>query len=122
MKPVILRAAAFAAATLLLASASGLAQDKPAATRKEPPKASQKQTAPAAKPVDLNSASKADLTKVEGFNDAIADKIIAARPFRTKAELVTRKIITEAHYGRIRKNVIAVQKESDPTKAQKKKS
>jgi DNA uptake protein ComE-like DNA-binding protein len=58
-------------------------------------------------PVDLNSATKDDLMKLPGIGDATADKIIAARPFKTKAELLTKKIVTRAEYSKIRMHVIA---------------
>jgi len=58
-------------------------------------------------PIDLNSATKDDLMKLPGVGDATADKIIAARPFKTKAELLTKKIVTRAEYSKIRTHVIA---------------
>jgi len=45
--------------------------------------------------------------KLPGVGDATADKIIAARPFKTKAELLTKKIVTRAEYSKIRTHVIA---------------
>ena len=44
--------------------------------------------------VDINSASKAELMKLPGVSAAIADKIVAHRPYNSKARLVTEKIIT----------------------------
>jgi DNA uptake protein ComE-like DNA-binding protein len=60
-------------------------------------------------PVDLNAASREDLMKLPGIGDALADKIIAARPFKSKNELVTKKILTRAVYAKIRGHVIAKQ-------------
>jgi len=45
-----------------------------------------KKTAPAS-PVDLNSASAAELTSVPGIGDATAKKIIAGRPYSSVADL-----------------------------------
>jgi competence protein ComEA len=59
--------------------------------------------------IDLNSASKEDLMKLPGVGDATADKIIAARPFKTKAELTSKGIVTKKEYASIAMKVIAKQ-------------
>jgi DNA uptake protein ComE-like DNA-binding protein len=56
---------------------------------------------------DINSASKDQLMKLEGISDSIADRIIAGRPYRSKRELLTRKIINRATYDRLREKIIA---------------
>jgi len=113
------------AAALLLAASPSLASDKKPA----PPGASagsaekgteaQKPAAPArnkaaaaapAKLVDINSAGKAELMKLPGIGDAEADKIIAGRPYPTKARLVTRNIIDREVYESLKTQVIARQK------------
>jgi DNA uptake protein ComE-like DNA-binding protein len=60
--------------------------------------------------VDINSASKAELKTLPGIDDALADKIIAGRPYVSKAVLVTGKIITPGEYLSIKKQIIAKQK------------
>jgi len=52
--------------------------------------------------VSLNSASKEELAKLPGVGDELADKIIAARPFKTRAELVSKKVVTRAEYRKLR--------------------
>jgi len=59
--------------------------------------------------VDINSASKEELMKVPGIGEATADKIVAARPFMAKNELVTKKIVTRSQYTKISAHVIAKQ-------------
>jgi competence protein ComEA len=60
--------------------------------------------------VDINSASKAELTKLPGISDEQADKIVAGRPYNTKARLVTSKIISTEAYANIKQLIIAKQK------------
>lgn len=59
--------------------------------------AKHKQTA-RTKLVDINTATKQELKKLPGISDAEADKIIAGRPFGSKAWLVTKKIIPMETY------------------------
>jgi len=59
--------------------------------------------------VDINSAKSAELKKLPGITDAEAAKIIAGRPYGSKAWLVTDNILPEAKYAAIRQLVIAKQ-------------
>ena len=60
--------------------------------------------------VDINSASKAELMKLSGISEEQADKIIAGRPYNTKARLVTNKIISPGAYQNLKQLIVARQK------------
>src|SRR3954464_5434031 len=64
-------------------------------------------TTTAANPIDLNSASRDDLMKLDGIGEVRADAIIRSRPFRAKTELVERRVIPEALYEKIADKVFA---------------
>lgn len=64
----------------------------------------------AIKAVDINSAGKAELKTLPGIDDATAQRIIAGRPYPSKAFLVTRNIVSPGVYEQIRKRIIAMQK------------
>ena len=57
------------------------------------------------KPVDLNHASKAQLTGLPGIDDAAADRIIAGRPYSSEHELLERRIVSRDEYNKIADSV-----------------
>ncbi|MBK9797063.1 MAG: helix-hairpin-helix domain-containing protein [Holophagaceae bacterium] len=59
------------------------------------------------KPVKLNSATKEQIGFMLGMDADLAARIVAARPFKTKAELVTRGLISQATYSTLKDRVVA---------------
>src|SRR6185295_6530218 len=90
-------------ATAKPAPKSGAA--KPAAATQKP--AVEKTTA--TKLLDLNSASKADLEALPGIGEKYAQKIIDGRPYQRKDQLVSKKIIPQSTYDKIKDQLIATQ-------------
>jgi competence protein ComEA len=58
-------------------------------------------------PVDLNSATKKDLAALPGVGPDYAQTIIDARPFKTKEDLLRKKVIPQATYDQIQDRVTA---------------
>lgn len=86
-----------------------------------------KAAAPAAVPddpsaLDINSAPSEKLMTLPGIDLALAKKIIAQRPYRTKNDLVTKKVLPQATYDGISRRITVKQEASAkaaPTKAER---
>lgn len=94
------RITVWVACGMLACSSLAAAAGHEAAPRKPP--------AVAAKPlVDINSASRRELKTLPGIGDAEADRIVAGRPYLSKADLVAVKAIPAGTYLSIKRSIIA---------------
>jgi DNA uptake protein ComE-like DNA-binding protein len=59
------------------------------------------------KAIDINTASREDLVNLPGMTEREADRIIAARPFKSTHELVARHLIPASEYDKISDRIIA---------------
>jgi DNA uptake protein ComE-like DNA-binding protein len=82
------------------------------------PAKTEKSAKPAAKVklVDINAATIAQLKTLPGIDDALAAKIIAGRPYGSKAQLLSRNIVEASVYGEISALVVAKQPFKDAAK------
>ena len=59
------------------------------------------------KTLNINKASREDLLTLPGISEHQADRIIAERPFNNTRDLVTRRVLSQEEYEKIRDRVIA---------------
>lgn len=59
------------------------------------------------KPVDINHAHPNEIAFMLGIDAALAAKVVANRPYKTKADLVVKKVFTQELFEKLRKQVIA---------------
>ncbi|KAA0678427.1 helix-hairpin-helix domain-containing protein [Roseomonas genomospecies 6] len=61
-----------------------------------------------AKVIDLNTAGKDELQTLPGIGEARSDAIVKNRPYRSKDELVSKKIVPQTVYDDIKGRIAAV--------------
>lgn len=105
----------YAAEQKAVAASSAVASAKPSVTVA---KKAESKPAKVAKVrlVDINSAGRNELKTLPDVTDAVADKIIAGRPFGSKSQLTTRGILPRDAYENLKSLVIAKQTTSTTTK------
>lgn len=124
MSSKVLRAALSAAFILLSAGAARADEDiwapkksltkaqqeaKARAQEKRAQERAKAATATKAKRVDINSATRDQLKAIPGLTETDVDKIIAGRPYLTKAHLVTKNVVSVDVYQAIRGRIAALQ-------------
>src|SRR5215204_4941780 len=63
------------------------------------------------KQIDINSATEEEMVAI-GIEKAAAKKIIEARPYRNKSELVSKQLMTRIQYDKLKDLIIARQAET----------
>ncbi len=58
-------------------------------------------------PLDLNHASKEQLLSMPGMSTERANRVIATRPFESTHQLVSRQILSQGEYDRIKDRITA---------------
>jgi competence protein ComEA len=64
--------------------------------------------------LDVNTATKDQLQSLAGIGEAYSQKIIDNRPYKTKRDLVTKKVIPQATYDKIKDQIVAHQTAAKP--------
>jgi competence protein ComEA len=65
--------------------------------------------AAAAGKIDINTATAAELKAFPGIGDAYSARIIAGRPYANKGQLVSKGVLPQATYNKIKDQIIATQ-------------
>ena len=59
-----------------------------------------------AKIIDINSAPEAEIAAI-GIDKGVAKKIVEGRPYRNKRDLVTRQLLSQDEYDKVKNAIIA---------------
>lgn len=107
MRPRTLLRIALACAAILCLTVLAAAQAPSTTPAKTDNAAASDKAAPKGEKLDINTASEDQLKALPGIDDALAKAIIAGRPYRAKTELVTKKIVPQATYEKVKDQIIA---------------
>jgi competence protein ComEA len=102
----LLVASMLAVFALTLGASAGVAQTT---SKAKGTTTAKKTAAPKAALLDINTASKTELTALPGIGDAYSQKIIDGRPYARKDQLLTKNIVPKATYDKIKDQIVATQ-------------
>lgn len=105
MKRILIALAAALALTITCAAQA----PKKAESRKGAAATQQAQTQKPTGVVDINTASADQLKAIPGIGDAYAAKIIQGRPYKSKRELLQKKILPPNVYDKVKEQIVARQ-------------
>jgi competence protein ComEA len=71
------------------------------------PKSAAAKPAATAAPLDINTATPDQLKAIPGIGDAYSKRIIDGRPYTAKNQLVTRGILPQGVYDKIKDQIVA---------------
>ena len=103
-------------AALLVAHGAALAAAEAKTAPSQPPAGSTKASPQAKKPkpIDVNTATAAQLKTIPGIGDAEAEKIIKNRPYLTRSHLVTKEVLSYDAYMAIKDKITAIPPKGEP--------
>ena len=105
----------------VIASSIAFAQGSTPAATSQPEKAKTSAPAsnhmsstkkPAAPKVELNTATKEQLMALPGVSESTADRIIAARPYKSKNDLVAKNLLTKSEFEKVSAHVMVKETKS----------
>lgn len=109
----LLKGMGLLAGTALLAAGFAHAKDEAkgsaAASQASPSGAMTSENAKSEVQIDINSASEKELAALPKIGDVKARAIVKGRPFKSKHQLVDRKILSQEAYDSIKDQIIAKQ-------------
>ena len=97
----------FAVAAVLFAALPLLSAQTSATTQKSTAVKAQAASAATGDKLDINTATADQLKSFNGIGDAYAKRIIDGRPYTMKTQLVSKGVLPQATYNKIKDNIVA---------------
>lgn len=96
--------------SLLVALAFAVTSVSPLLAQQPAAKADKAAASTTKERLDINSASEEQLKALPGITEAYAKKIVEGRPYARKVDLVTRKVVPQTTYDKIKGQIAARRK------------